>query len=124
RSDCLDRRGGMTEPRTVELPGARTRLMGVLNVTPDSFSDGGRFTDLAAAVQQVERLVADGADILDIGGESTRPGAAKIDRAEEQARVLPVLQALQPLRAAGTRLSIDTMWAVTAEAALAAGVDY
>lgn len=113
----------MTEPRTVELPGARTRLMGVLNVTPDSFSDGGRFTDLAAAVQQAERLAADGADILDIGGESTRPGAAKIDRAEEQARVLPVLQALQPLRAAGTRLSIDTMWAVTAEAALAAGVD-
>ena len=93
--------------------------MGILNVTPDSFSDGGRFEALAAALAQADTLVREGADILDIGGESTRPGHAAVPAEAEQARVLPVIQAL-----AGTMavpISIDTYKAATADAALAAG---
>src|SRR5829696_9467194 len=74
--------------------GARTLVMGVLNVTPDSFSDGGRFFDRARALGHAERLVAEGADILDIGGESTRPGSADVDAEEEARRVVPVVEAL------------------------------
>jgi dihydropteroate synthase len=91
--------------------------MGVLNVTPDSFSDGGRYLDLDAAVAHGLELAADGADIVDVGGESTRPGAAPVDEAEELRRVVPVVEAL-----AGTvRLSIDTRKRAVAEAAVAAG---
>jgi dihydropteroate synthase len=91
--------------------------MGVLNVTPDSFSDGGRWLDAGAAVEQGLRMVEEGADIIDVGGESTRPGAEPVDAGEELRRVLPVVEALAP----HTRVSIDTRKAEVAEAALAAG---
>lgn len=94
--------------------------MGVLNVTPDSFSDGGRYADLDAAVGHGVRLRAAGADLVDVGGESTRPGADRVDAGTETARVLPVIR---ELRAAGIAVSIDTSRARVAEAALAAGAD-
>ncbi|MEU4214477.1 dihydropteroate synthase [Actinoplanes sp. NPDC026623] len=92
--------------------------MGVLNVTPDSFSDGGRYCDVEAAVEHGVELREQGADIIDIGGESTRPGAERVDGPTEIARVLPVIKALA---AAGVPLSIDTTRAEVAAAALAAG---
>jgi dihydropteroate synthase len=92
--------------------------MGVLNVTPDSFSDGGRHSTSADAVAHGLQLVADGADWVDVGGESTRPGANRVPAAEERRRVLPVVRALS---AAGVPVSIDTMRAEVAEAALDAG---
>ena len=99
--------------------GDRTLIMGVINVTPDSFSDGGRLVDGAAAIDAGVRMVDEGADLIDVGGESTRPGAAALDEAEEQRRVLPVIEGL----AARVRipLSIDTYKATTAAAALGAG---
>jgi dihydropteroate synthase len=99
--------------------GARTIIMGIVNVTPDSFSDGGRFHSTDDAVAQAERLAAAGADIIDIGGESTRPFARSVDQQEELDRVLPVLEKL----AGRIRLpiSIDTVKAEVAEAALNAG---
>ncbi len=95
-----------------------TRIMGIVNVTPDSFSDGGRFLDPEAAVAQGLRLRGQGADLLDIGGESTRPGAPRVDPALERDRVLPVIHALV---AEGVVVSVDTMNADTAVAAVAAG---
>lgn len=96
--------------------------MGVLNVTPDSFSDGGRHDSLRTAVARVHEMVAEGADVIDVGGESTRPGAAPVDPADEQRRVLPVLEAVaETCAAAGVRLSIDTRDAGTARAAVALG---
>lgn len=92
--------------------------MGVLNVTPDSFSDGGRYADLDAAVRHAIELCDEGADVIDVGGESTRPGAARIDAAVECARVLPVIQ---ELAATGVPVSIDTTRAEVAAAALEAG---
>lgn len=94
------------------------QVMGVVNVTDDSFSDGGRFLDPARAVQQGLRLVADGADIVDVGGESTRPGAARIDSDVEIARIVPVIK---ELAAQGVTVSVDTMHADVARAALDAG---
>jgi dihydropteroate synthase len=91
--------------------------MGVLNVTPDSFSDGGRYLDADAAVAHGLRLVAEGADIVDVGGESTRPGAAPVDGDVERRRVVPVIAALAP----HVRVSIDTRKAAVAEAAIGAG---
>ena len=113
---CAPRRG----PGGTSL--ARPLVMGVVNVTPDSFSDGGEHFAVAAAVEHAGRLAADGADIVDIGGESVRPGAAPVEAAEEFERVLPVVEAL----AAGTgasapALSIDTRHAEVMEAALGAG---
>jgi len=93
-------------------------VMGVVNVTPDSFSDGGEWLDPAAAIAHGRDLVAQGAAILDVGGESTRPGAAPVGEAEELRRVLPVLEGLA---AAGARLSIDTSKAAVAAAAIDAG---
>jgi dihydropteroate synthase len=93
-------------------------VMGVLNVTPDSFSDGGRYANVDAAVAQGVALHRAGADVVDIGGESTRPGAERVDGPTEAARVLPVIK---ELAAAGVPLSIDTTRAEVAEAALAAG---
>jgi dihydropteroate synthase len=93
--------------------------MGVLNATPDSFSDGGRFATPDAALAHARRLIADGADILDIGGESTRPGAAPVDEAEEIARVEPLIRELAAQTKA--RISIDTMKPAVARAAMAAG---
>ena len=92
--------------------------MGVLNVTPDSFSDGGRYADLDAAVAHGVRLRAEGADLVDVGGESTRPGADRVDPGTEAARVLPVIRELV---AAGVPVSIDTTRAAVAEAAVVAG---
>lgn len=92
--------------------------MGVVNVTPDSFSDGGRHYDTATAIAHGHDLVAAGADIVDVGGESTRPGAGRIDAAEEIRRVVPVIR---DLAAAGITVSVDTMRRQTAAAALAAG---
>jgi dihydropteroate synthase len=106
--------------RTLVL-GERTLLMGVLNVTPDSFSDGGSFLDSQAAVARALDLERDGADILDIGGESTRPAAAPVSAREEISRILPVLEALRgKLR---IPISVDTQKAEVAEAALAAGAE-
>lgn len=95
-----------------------TEVMGVLNVTPDSFSDGGRFDALDTAIARGRELVAQGATIVDVGGESTRPGAEAVPPAEEQRRVIPVIRALAE---SGIRVSIDTIHAETAEAAVAAG---
>src|SRR5689334_14751383 len=94
-------------------------IMGVLNVTPDSFSDGGRYADLDEAVAHALRMRAEGADLVDVGGESTRPGADRVDPDIECARVLPVIR---ELAAAGVPMSIDTSRATVAAAALAAGV--
>jgi dihydropteroate synthase len=97
----------------------RISVMGVLNVTPDSFSDGGRYTSLDDAIAHGLQMWQQGADLIDIGGESTRPGAHRVDAAEEQRRVLPVIR---ELAAAGVPLSIDTYRAAVAAAALEAGV--
>jgi dihydropteroate synthase len=94
-------------------------VMGVVNVTPDSFSDGGRFLDAQAALSHARRLIAEGADILDIGGESTRPGAEPVSEAEEVARVIPLIEAIR--RESDIRISIDTMKSAVARAAVAAG---
>jgi dihydropteroate synthase len=92
--------------------------MGVINVTPDSFSDGGQFADADAAIAHGRALLADGADWLDVGGESTRPGAAPVSELEELRRVVPVVEALAGL---GARVSIDTRKPAVARAAVAAG---
>ena len=101
------------------------KVMGVLNVTPDSFSDGGQFESITTALDHARVLIIGGADIIDIGGESTRPGAQRISSDEELARVIPVIEALSAeLLATGrndVQISIDTMNATTALAALAAG---
>jgi dihydropteroate synthase len=101
---------------------ARTHLMGVVNVTPDSFSDGGRFVEPEAAVDQALRLADEGADIVDIGGESTRPGAAAVPAAAEAERVLPVIETLRR-QAPRLRISVDTRRASVAREALARGAD-
>ncbi|MBP0460003.1 dihydropteroate synthase [Streptomyces montanisoli] len=105
---------------TVEgLPGwDRCAVMGVVNVTPDSFSDGGRFFDTTAAVKRGLDLVAQGADLVDVGGESTRPGASRVDEDEELRRVLPVVRGLA---SEGVVVSVDTMRASVADRAVAAG---
>ena len=96
------------------------RVMGVVNVTPDSFSDGGRFLDPEAAVAHALRLAAEGADVLDFGGESTRPGAEPVPAEEERRRVVPVIERVAGAGVAA-QLSIDTSKAEVAEAAIAAG---
>jgi dihydropteroate synthase len=101
------------------LLGERTLIMGVINVTPDSFSDGGARLDAQAAIEAGVRMVGQGADLLDIGGESTRPGAEPLAAAEEQRRVLPVIAGLASR--VGVPLSIDTYKAAVADAALEAG---
>ncbi|KVM06861.1 dihydropteroate synthase [Burkholderia ubonensis] len=98
----------------------RPLVMGILNATPDSFSDGGRFLAHDDALRQAERMLAEGADILDIGGESTRPGAPPVPLDEELARVIPLVEALRPLN---VPLSIDTYKPAVMHAALAAGAD-
>jgi dihydropteroate synthase len=101
------------------------RLMGVVNVTPDSFSDGGEFLDAASALARCEALLADGAQVLDIGGESTRPGALPVPAAVELERVRPVLESLRERRASlpGVEISIDTRHAAVMRFALGTGVD-
>lgn len=99
----------------------RGLIMGIVNVTPDSFSDGGRFNDTGRAVEHALQLVAEGAEILDIGGESTRPGAEPVEEVEELRRVLPVIRAVRSVTK--TLISIDTMKASVARAAIDAGAD-
>lgn len=96
----------------------RCAVMGVVNVTPDSFSDGGRWFDTTAAVKHGLGLVTEGADLVDVGGESTRPGATRVDEAEELKRVIPVVRGLA---SEGVTVSVDTMRASVAEQSLAAG---
>ena len=112
------------------VPRDRTLLMGVLNVTPDSFSDGGRWADPEAAVAHARELIAQGADIIDVGGESTRPGAQRVDADTEISRVLPVVRALLAdgagaadgtSPAASAIISVDTIHTATAEAAIDVG---
>lgn len=102
-----------------DVPLGRTQVMGIVNVTPDSFSDGGCWFDEARAVAHGLRLVAEGADLLDVGGESTRPGAAAVDEAEELRRVLPVVRALA--EQGGVPVSVDTRRPGVAREAVAAG---
>jgi dihydropteroate synthase len=115
------------ETRTLDVRGRRLTfgprawLMGVLNVTPDSFSDGGRYFDTAKAIDHGLALAAEGADVLDIGGESTRPGSLPVPEAEEMRRVVPVIEALRGRTAA--LISVDTTKAAVARAALEAGAD-
>ncbi len=99
--------------------GRRTRIMGVLNVTPDSFSDGGKFFSLDRALAQAEKMIADGADILDIGGESTRPSSAPVETEEECRRVLPIIEHLA--KHISIPISIDTNKSAVARRAVAAG---
>ncbi len=106
--------------KALEIPlGSHVLIMGVLNVTPDSFSDGGRFLDPGAAVAQAEALVAQGADLIDLGAESSRPGSEPVDETEELRRLMPVIEALAPRVA--VPLSIDTTKARVAQRALDAG---
>ncbi|MGP2492247.1 dihydropteroate synthase [Mesorhizobium sp. PUT5] len=112
------RRWQLAHGRHLDL-GEKAVVMGILNVTPDSFSDGGLFDTAGLALAQARRMIAEGAAVVDVGGESTRPGAAPIGAAEEQDRVLPVIEALA---AAGEALiSVDTYRAETARLAVAAG---
>ena len=99
------------------------KIVGILNVTPDSFSDGGQFIDPEKALAHAEQLIKDGADIIDIGAESTRPGARPLDAEEEWERLEKVIAGLDSIKTPYTRFSIDTRHAKTAEKALAAGVD-
>jgi dihydropteroate synthase len=108
---------GRARPAGLPAPG-RCLVMGVVNVTPDSFSDGGAWFDAAAAVSHGLRLAAEGADIVDVGGESTRPGAERVDAGEELRRIRPVIS---ELAAAGVLVSVDTMRSSVAEVALDAG---
>ncbi|MBM0067751.1 dihydropteroate synthase [Alkalicoccobacillus gibsonii] len=96
-----------------------TQIMGILNITPDSFSDGGRYNEVELAVKRARELVEAGADIIDIGGESTRPGADKVSKEEELQRVIPVIEAI--VQEVDVPLSIDTYKAEVAERALQAG---
>ena len=99
----------------------KPKVMGVINVTPDSFSDGGQFLSLENALEQAKLLVSQGAEILDVGGESTRPGAGRISMQEEQARVLPVINAIK--KELSVLVSIDTLNSDTAKKAIEAGAD-
>ena len=99
----------------------RTLVLGILNVTPDSFADGGKFLDPKAAVVQARKLMAEGADIIDIGGESTRPGAARVTEEEELKRVIPVITEMVK---DGAVVSIDTTRSEVARQAIAAGATY
>ena len=101
---------------------ARPAVMGVLNVTPDSFSDGGEYLDPAAALAHAARMVAEGADVVDVGGESTRPGASPVGEDEELRRVMPVVEALG--ESGAVPVSIDTSKAAVARAATAAGARF
>ncbi|MGJ0431377.1 dihydropteroate synthase [Methylobacter sp.] len=98
-------------------------IMGILNVTPDSFSDGGQYSDVDAAVRQARRMLDEGADIIDIGGESTRPGSEPVAADEQIRRVVPVVEAIRQQVSADIPISIDTTLSAVAKAALEAGAD-
>ncbi len=98
-------------------------IMGILNITPDSFSDGGKYTSINDALQQVERMLAEGVDIIDIGGESTRPGSDSVAAVEQQQRVIPVITAIRQQLKSTVLISIDTTSSAVAKAALTAGAN-
>jgi dihydropteroate synthase len=98
----------------------KTRIMGILNVTPDSFSDGGKYRALPQALAHAQRMISEGADIIDVGGESTRPGSEPVTLQEEMDRVLPVVEQLVKMNA---KVSVDTTKAELAHEALRLGVD-
>ncbi|HEV2503858.1 MAG TPA: dihydropteroate synthase [Mesorhizobium sp.] len=114
----MNRRWQLAHGRHLDL-GEKSVVMGILNVTPDSFSDGGRFDALELAVEQTGRMIQEGAAIIDVGGESTRPGAAAVTAQQEQQRVLPVIEQLA--RRGDALISIDTYRAETARLAIEAG---
>ena len=101
--------------------GERTLVMGVLNITPDSFSDGGRFYAFDRAIEQAERMISEGADIIDVGGESTRPGSEFVSKADEMRRVIPVIERLRS--SSSIPISIDTTKSSVTRAALEAGAE-
>ena len=105
-------------PGGLTLPTGRTAIMGILNVTPDSFSDGGRYTDVAAALHHARQMVAAGADLIDVGGESTRPNSTRISADEEWGRICVIVEALAT---EGVIVSVDTLHASTAREAACAG---
>jgi dihydropteroate synthase len=114
----MTRRWRLAHGRYLDLED-HAHIMGILNVTPDSFSDGGRFAAVDAALDQARRMAEEGASIIDVGGESTRPGAAPVDAGEEQARVLPIVEALAG--AGDVLISVDTYREATARLAVEAG---
>ena len=118
--DWQEERDRISRPAAPASLPPRPLVMGILNATPDSFSDGGAYPDPDSAIAAGREMIEAGADIVDLGGESTRPGAAAIDPADEQARILPILAAL---RGHGARISIDTRNASTMRAALSGGAD-
>ena len=99
----------------------RTYIMGILNVTPDSFSDGGKYNSLSAALARAGAMIEEGADIIDVGGESTRPGYSEVSEDEEISRIVPVIEAIK--REFDVPVSADTFHAHTAREALLAGCD-
>ncbi|KAJ3114863.1 trifunctional dihydropteroate synthetase, partial [Physocladia obscura] len=103
---------------------SHTRVMGILNVTPDSFSDGGQFTGIEEAITQANKMIADGADVLDVGGQSTRPGADIVTEEEETRRVIPVVEAIRKGASENVLISVDTFRAGVAKAAIEAGADF
>ena len=105
------------------LHGNKPLIMGILNVTPDSFSDGGKFSSLDAAMQQVKLMLSEGVDIIDIGGESTRPGAEPVAASEQIQRVVPVIEAIRHCVGSNVLISIDTTLTEVAKAALDAGAN-
>ncbi|PTX92685.1 dihydropteroate synthase [Opitutus sp. ER46] len=108
--------------RSLPVVGRRTLVMGILNMTPDSFSDGGQLRDLDAVLARAEAMILAGADVLDIGGESTRPGGAPVAEADERARVLPAIEAIRR-RFPAVAMSVDTFKPTVAAAAIEAGAD-
>lgn len=119
--DQVDSRGGWLIRGQELLWGQKTYVMGILNITPDSFSDGGEFQSLEAALNQAQELSAAGVDILDVGGQSTRPGAVEISLVQELSRVIPMITAIR--EALTIPISIDTTRSAVAQAALNAGAD-
>jgi dihydropteroate synthase len=111
----------LTTSRRQLLFGARPLVMGILNLTPDSFSDGGRYPTTGAVIERIRQMVEEGVDIIDVGGESTRPGSARVSEAEEIARVLPAVEAAAGMT--GLPVSIDTTKSAVAKAALEAGAE-
>ena len=102
---------------------SKPKIMGILNVTPDSFSDGGQFDSLDAAVEQGKRMINEGADIIDIGGESTRPGSKRISSEEQIERVAHIIKAISETKPKNVQISIDTTKASVADAAINAGAE-
>ncbi|TAK60037.1 MAG: dihydropteroate synthase [Methylobacter sp.] len=114
------RRAGFPQPHDIQ---NRPLIMGILNVTPDSFSDGGKYSGINAALQQVELMVSEGVDIIDIGGESTRPGSDPVAASEQIQRVVPIIEAIRQCVSGDILISIDTTLSAVAKAALNAGAN-